>query len=192
MDDNQDTIRRRIIDRAVSLFAKDRGNSGSDGRTFTTAHYAQSMKAEFRTPGPALDSAACTSHLEAMDDVEAVGSCLWRHTAQRGASADDGTTGTPILDKLSWAEDCVEAILKNVPMFWWTVGTMAAELSGGEMSDVDCDLVENLVGCVLYTLAIDGRVLSQSNVLLGGERCTVFALDAARSDARGSRTERST
>ncbi len=86
MEDRR-VIERRIIDRAVNLFRNMSGNSPKDTR-FTTAHYAQALKAEFRTPGPVLASETCTKHLEAMTSVESAGSCLWRLLPLEGDSVE--------------------------------------------------------------------------------------------------------
>jgi len=87
--DDRDTIGRRIVDDAVMRFNKDNGASGC---LFTTAHYGQAMKAEFRTPGPTLDGATCAEHLSQMGDlVEHAGPNLWRRKAQGDSVQSDIT-----------------------------------------------------------------------------------------------------
>jgi len=75
--DDRDTIRRRIIDRAVGLY-KNKNPSG--GMVFfTTAHYGQAVDAEFKMPSQTLDNVTCTKHLLKMGDlVERAGGKLWR------------------------------------------------------------------------------------------------------------------
>lgn len=199
--DDRNAIGRRIIDRAVDLFGRENPNDG--GGLFTTAHYGQAVKAEFRTPGPTLDGATCAEHLEAMDGVERAGSNMWRRVARSGAPArsnsDITETTTGVGDTLRLeVEDGVMRLLSGEAVraagsrgaTWWSIETMAAALEGwGLAGDLPGNVVllENLVGLSLYTMAVDGRAVSQRNILLEGERRTVFALAAAPSDLRNPR-----
>lgn len=191
--DNGETIKWRIIDRAVDLFARDDPNRGG---LFTTAHYGQALKTEFRMPGPVLDAAVCTGHLDAMDGVERAGGCMWRRTAQRDAPVGSDITETlgdadpdAPLDELARTETAVLRALDEPAGMWWTVGTMSAKLKAGALSDLDDDFLESLVGCVLYTLSLNGKAVAKSNVVLEGERGTVFAIadDPSRFERRRSR-----
>ena len=42
--------------------------------------------------------------------------------------------------------------------------------------DIDGDVLENLVGLQLYVMAVDGRAVAEHNILVDGERKTVFLL----------------
>jgi len=85
-------IRKRILEDAVARFASSNPDEAGDGR-FTTAHYAQALKEEFRIPGPVPDGETCREHLSKMDDVEQEGPCMWRRvTGKAAAKAAAGGT----------------------------------------------------------------------------------------------------
>lgn len=198
--DDRDTIRRRIIDRAADLFKASDPLHRSEG-LFTTAHYGQSMKAEFRTPGPTLDGETCTGHLSQMGDlVEKAGSNLWR---RKGSQADrraveenhgqsdasePATSGVGSSAELLEAavEGGVQRILSGDGLhaaaiierntLWWSIETLADAMKNNNL--VWDGLLENMVGLVLYTMAVDGRVVARPNMLVDGARVTVFALVA--------------
>jgi len=222
--DDRNIIRQRIIDRAADLFSKKNPNGGG---LFTTAHYGQAIKAEFKTPGPTLDGETCTKHLLEMGDiVEKAGGNLWRRKGAGGAAevilregrrTAEVHTQNDTIDSETHCEDdscfcpaCVEIrvaasrieienewqalesevereiidILSDQSKFlgvdvttWWTVGLMAATLHHiEENNDLGDGLLENIVGIVLYTMAVDGRVISQPNMLVDGTRTTTFTL----------------
>jgi len=190
--DDRDTIRRRVIDLAVSLFNEK--NQNGDG-LFTTAHYGQAMKAEFKTPGPTIDSEPCARHLLQMGDiVEKAGSNLWRRKMRLGDPAQVGTIIDDEIYNRHGAEIDVEigvkvesevmdvlsdknAIGAGGATPWWTVGLMAAALHHiEEKYDLEGGLLENMVGIILYTMAVDGRVVAQPNMMMDGTRATIFTL----------------
>lgn len=211
--DARDTIRRRIVDRAVDLFNKDNPNGGG---MFTTAHYGQALKAEFRMSGPCPDGATCTEHLAGMDGVERAGGNMWRRLARQGGPAQsdisetaEGRPDDPHGVRLeSYAvqrwhdrqlleiEDKVMAAVMGILVgaapgprpdirlggnMWWSVETMADAVKNNDL--VWDGLLENMVGLVLYTMAVGGRVVSQPNMLVDGARVTVFALAPKGADA---------
>jgi len=63
-----------ILSQAVASFSPS-VPSERDG-LFTNANYARAVKDMFG--GPILDGRVCHAHLEAMEDVEQVGPCLWK------------------------------------------------------------------------------------------------------------------
>ena len=226
----RDIIRRRVIDQAVALFNMD--NPGSEG-SFTTAHYGQAMKTEFKMLGPILDGATCVGHLSQIGDiVERVEGNLWRCKAwpqqespvqsdmsESAASAveasaiDDAERLGSVLRILNGSaaerEDLVQSDLtettqteidavidahilqildvastKEAPCViagtaWWPLEAIADVMAIGDKAD---PTLENLVGRMLYTMAVDGRVVVQRNVLLGDEHRTVFSLTPKSAD----------
>ncbi len=201
--DNRDTIRRRVIDRAVALFDADNPNGGG---LFTTAHYGQAMKAEFRTAGPTLDGATCSGHLSKMGDlVKRAGGNMWRrldgaqHTRDIGHAEPAGPAAGEVEDAFEAAEEVVVnamvVLLRQDGIGWWYAEMMteamedrllevpvirAAAQAGGE------EFVGNLVNCVLYTMAVEGRVATKRNMLVDGAPRTVFALVPKGADIDGA------
>ncbi len=65
---------------------------------------------------------------------------------------------------------------------WWSVETMANAVKNDDL--VWDGLLENMVGLVLYTMAVDGRAISRPNMLVDGARATVFTLAPKGADSR--------
>lgn len=207
--DDRNTIRRRIIDIAVDLFNEDNPNGGG---LFTTAHYGQAMKAEFRISGPCPDAMICTGHLAEMDGIARLGGHMWRRLAQQEVPTQSDISETTKVEsddphgvrldvdpRLLKIEDAVEKgilrILAGGYIFAggyalpvgqggvaWTIETMADALKNNDLAQDG--LLENMVGLALYTMAVDGRVISQPNILVDGARVTMFALAPRGADAR--------
>jgi len=178
--DDRDTIRRRVVDRAVDLFnAKDSNGEG----LFTTAHYGQAMKAEFKTPGPTLDGETCTKHLLEMGDiVEKAGGNLWQRRMPQVLTDNDTVeiaedAGDEFMQRsIAWAEEAVLQLLTANNAIWWTVETASLELNSKLTSPLSTEHLANLVGCILYGMAVEGLVMAKRNVVFKGERRTVFCL----------------
>jgi len=194
--DDQDTIRRRIINRAADLFSEKNPNGGG---LFTTAHYGQAMKAEFKTPGPTLDGQTCTKHLLEMGDiVEKAGSNLWRRRSQQvnpfdsdiTEIVDDADRDEFMTQSIAWAEEAVLQLLTSPPpvmsvivgTVWWTIDNVTDALVANTGNVRDESHIRNLAGCVLYGMAVEGLILVRRNVVLEGERRTMFTL-ASEADA---------
>ncbi len=163
--DDRDLIRLRIINRAVTLYAKHNPDGGS---VFTTAHYAQALKEEFKTPGPVLASEDCVEHLEAMADVESASSCLWRRTGVQSESDITEAASPPANPDFAPDDACVESditpsdaqidaierarvgILRIAPgNGWWCLESLAKELT----RDVAADTPTAKALCVNIPLA---------------------------------------
>lgn len=201
--DDHDTISRRIIDQAVDLFSKDPDaveETPIRGELFTTAHYGQAMKAEFRMSDVILDDEICAKHLLHMSDiVKRVDDHLWQRKAQQEGLTQGDITETQtvplpysdvrldveLMEIESKVMDDVLRLLADGTGYlfpvgrdgvaWWTIETMAEALKKNN-NLVGMTFLENMVGLAFYTMAVDGRVVTQPNTLVGGARVTVFAL----------------
>lgn len=197
---DRDIIMQRIVERAVSLFSADNAGDPNKGGLFTTAHYGQAMKAEFKTPGPTLDSETCAKHLSQMGDiVERAGGNIWRcRRLGSGPIQSDASETIGVEIDESEAESLTSGQLELRARFevglrsavlrvlsgggnvnfsstmWWSIEGMSDALKNNDL--VWDGHLENLVGLALYSMAVDGKVVSQPNMLVDGARVTVFAL----------------
>ena len=173
---DHDAISRRIIDQAVDLFSKDTDaveETPIRGGLFTTAHYGQAMKTEFRMSGVTLDDEICAKHLLHMSDiVKRVKSHLWQRKAQQESITQGDITETQTVplpysdvrldvELMEIESKVMDSVLRLFAdgtgylfpvgqdgVVWWTIEAMAETLKKNN-DLVGTTFLENMVGLAL-------------------------------------------